>query len=98
MLYLTREEFRTAATTLGFKPATLRQWRRRRAIPAAAKFRLVYFFNDNFEILEAPPSMPANSTLASLAARHIRWSPNMTNQHSSRERGPPKPPRPLSLG
>jgi len=24
MLYLTREEFRTAATTLGFKPATLR--------------------------------------------------------------------------
>jgi hypothetical protein len=27
MLYLTREEFRTAATTLGFKPATLRQWR-----------------------------------------------------------------------
>ena len=85
MLYLTREEFRTAATTLGFKPATLRQWRRRRAIPAAAKFRLVYFFNDNFEILEAPPSMPANSTLASLAARYIRWSPNMTNQHSSRE-------------
>ncbi len=44
-----------AATTLGFKPATLRQWRRRRAIPAAAKSRLVYFFNDNFEILEAPP-------------------------------------------
>jgi hypothetical protein len=44
--YVTREEFRTAATTLGFKPATLRQWRRRRAIPAAAKSRLVYFFND----------------------------------------------------
>ena len=40
-----------SATTLGFKPATLRQWRRRRAIPAAAKSRLVYFFNDNFEIL-----------------------------------------------
>ena len=39
-LYVTREEFRTAATTLGFKPATLRQWRRRRAIPAA-KSRLV---------------------------------------------------------
>ena len=72
-------------TTLGFKPATLRQWRRRRAIPAAAKSRLVYFFNDNFEILEAPPPIPANSTLASLAARYIRWSPNMTNQHSSRE-------------
>jgi len=30
MLYLTREEFRTAAKTLGFKPATLRQWRHRR--------------------------------------------------------------------
>ena len=30
LLYLTREEFRTAATTLGFKPATLRQWRHRR--------------------------------------------------------------------
>ena len=69
MLYLTREEFRTAATTLGFKPATLRQWRHRRAIPAAAKSRLVNFFNDNFEILEAPPPIPANSTLASLAAR-----------------------------
>ena len=43
-LYVTREEFRTAATTLGFKPATLRQWRRRRAIPAA-KSRLVNFSN-----------------------------------------------------
>jgi hypothetical protein len=53
----------------GFKPATLRQWRHRRAIPAAAKSRLVNFFNDNFEILEAPPPIPANSTLASLAAR-----------------------------
>jgi hypothetical protein len=30
MLYVTREEFRTAATTLGFNPATLRQWRHRR--------------------------------------------------------------------
>ena len=59
MLDVTREEFRTAATTLGFEPATLRQWRRRRAIPAAAKSRLVYFFNDNFEILEAPPPIPA---------------------------------------
>ena len=63
MFYVIREEFRTAATTLGFKPATLRQWRRRRAIPAAAKFRLVYFFNDNFEILEAPPPIPANFQL-----------------------------------
>ena len=31
MFYVIREELRTAATTLGFKPATLRQWRRRRA-------------------------------------------------------------------
>jgi hypothetical protein len=71
MLYLTREEFRTAALTLGFKPAALRQWRHRRAIPAAAKNRLVYFFNDNFEIIEAPPAAPAGSTIAALAARYI---------------------------
>jgi hypothetical protein len=72
MLYLTREEFRTAALTLGFKPAALRQWRHRRAIPPAAKHRLAIFFNDNFEIIEAPPAVPAGSTLAALAARYIR--------------------------
>ena len=72
MLYLTREEFRTAALTLGFKPAALRQRRHRRAIPAAAKNRLVYFFNDNFEIIEAPPAVPTGSTIAALAARYIR--------------------------
>ena len=72
MLYLAREEFRTAALTLGFKPATLRQWRHRRAIPAAAKHRLVNFFNDNFEIIEAPPAVPAGSTLAALATRYIQ--------------------------
>ena len=68
MLYLTREEFRTAATTLGFKPATLANG------GVGAPFRPLrnpawFFFNDNFEILEAPPPIPANSTLASLAAR-----------------------------
>ncbi|MFZ3327713.1 MAG: hypothetical protein WA231_18310 [Methylocella sp.] len=72
MLYLTREEFRTAALTLGFKPAALRQWHHRRAIPAAAKNRLVIFFHDNFEIIEAPPAVPAGSTIAALAARYIR--------------------------
>jgi hypothetical protein len=36
-LYLAREEFRTAALTLGFKPAALRQWRHRRAIPPRRK-------------------------------------------------------------
>jgi hypothetical protein len=50
----------------------LRQWRHRRAIPAAAKNRLVIFFNDNFEIIEAPPTVPAGSTLAALAARYLR--------------------------
>ncbi|MFZ3324550.1 MAG: hypothetical protein WA231_01055 [Methylocella sp.] len=72
MLYLAREEFRTAALTLGFTPAALRQWRHRRAIPAAAKNRLVIFFHDNFEIIEAPPAVPAGSTIAVLAARYIR--------------------------
>ena len=27
---------------------------------------------DNFEIIEAPPAVPAGSTLAALAARYIR--------------------------
>jgi hypothetical protein len=72
MLYLPRDEFRIAALTLGFKPAALRQWRHRRAIPAAAKNRLVIFFHDNFEIIEAPPAVPEGSTIAALAARYIR--------------------------
>jgi len=42
MLLLSRSEFENAASVLGIKPATLRQWRHRRAIPAAAKLRLVY--------------------------------------------------------
>jgi hypothetical protein len=71
MLYLSREEFRTAALTLGFKPAALRQWRHRRAIPAAAKNRLVYFFNDNFEIIEAPPAVPTGEAEAKDIAKNI---------------------------
>jgi hypothetical protein len=48
MLLLTRSEFENAASVLGIKPATLRQWRHRRAISAAAKLRLVYFLGKLF--------------------------------------------------
>jgi hypothetical protein len=77
MLLLTRVEFENAASVLGIKPATLRQWRHRRAIPAAAKLRLVYFFGQPFELIESlepkPFTRPAGSTwLADLAARYIR--------------------------
>jgi hypothetical protein len=76
MLQLTRVEFENAASALGIKPATLRQWRHRRAIPAAAKLRLVYFFGQLFEIVESlepkPFARPAGGTcLADLAARYI---------------------------
>jgi hypothetical protein len=62
---------------LGIKPATLRQWRHRRAIPTAVKLRLVYFFGQPFELVESsletrPFTRPAGSTcLADLAARYI---------------------------
>jgi hypothetical protein len=76
MLLLTRAEFENAASVLGIKPATLRQWRHRRAIPAAAKLRLVYFFGQPFELVDSlepqPFTRPAGSTcLADLAARYI---------------------------
>jgi len=77
MLLLTRVEFENAASVLGIKSATLRQWRHRRAIPAAAKLRLVYFFGQPFELTESsletrPFTRPAGSTcLADLAARYI---------------------------
>jgi len=75
-----------ALLALGFKAACLRQWKHRRAIPDDAKSRLVHFFNDNFEIIDEPkPQLGAGLTLAQQAARYIPWSPNMTNQHSSRE-------------
>ena len=53
MLYLTRAAFENAASVLGIEPATLRQWHHRRAIPAAAKLRLVYFFGQPFELTES---------------------------------------------
>ena len=76
MLQLTKVEFENAASVLGIKPATLRQWRHRRAIPAAAKLRLVYFFGQPFQLVESleprPFTRPAGSTcLADLAERYI---------------------------
>jgi hypothetical protein len=77
MLLLTRSEFENAASALGFRSATLRQWRHRRTIPAAAKLRMTIFFDQPFEIIDAPEPQPSTksprgSTLASLAARYIR--------------------------
>jgi hypothetical protein len=77
MLLLTRSEFENAASVLGIKPATLRQWRHRRAIPAAAKLRLVYFFGQSFQIAdEVGPrtfTRPAGGTcLADQAAKYIK--------------------------
>ena len=78
MLLLSRSEFENAASVLGIKPATLRQWRHRRAIPADAKLRLVYFFGQPFELVESsletrPFTRPVGGTcLADLAARYIK--------------------------
>jgi hypothetical protein len=78
MLQLIKVEFENAASALGIKPATLRQWRHRRAIPAAATLRLVYFFGQPFELVESSPetqpfTRPAGSTcLADLAAKYIK--------------------------
>jgi hypothetical protein len=77
MLYLTRAEVENAASLLGIKPATLRQWRHRRAISAAAKLRLVYFFGQPFELTESSLETrsfkrPAGSPcVADLAAGYI---------------------------
>jgi DNA-binding transcriptional regulator YiaG len=43
MLCLTRQEFENAALALGFKPATLRQWKHRRKVPSEAKWRMTIF-------------------------------------------------------
>ena len=77
MLLLTRSEFENAASVLGIKPATLRQWRHRRAIPADAKLRLVYFFGQSFQIADelAGPTFtrpPGGTCLADLAAKYIK--------------------------
>jgi hypothetical protein len=76
MLILTREELENVADVLGYPPATLRQWRHRRTIPEAAKWRLVNFFGQSFQIADelAGPTFtrPAGGTcLADLAARYI---------------------------
>jgi len=72
MITLTRDEFRIGALTLGFKPATLRKWRHRRAIPDAAKFRLALLFGDDFQIIDPAPTLHPSKTLAALAAKYIR--------------------------
>ena len=77
MLLLSRSEFENAASALGFKSATIRQWRHRRAIPEAAKWQLVNFFGQSFQIADerAGPTYrrPAGGTcLADLAARYIK--------------------------
>ena len=85
MLLLTRSEFENAASVLGIKPATLRQWRHRRAIPADAKLRLVYFFGQPFQLVESlePQTFtkPASGTcLADLAGRYITHGPRTACQ------------------
>ena len=72
MITLTRDEFRIGALTLGFKAATLRKWRHRRAIPDAAKFRLTLLFGDDFQIIDPAPTLHPSKTLAALAARYLR--------------------------
>jgi hypothetical protein len=72
MITLTRDEFRIGALTLGFKAATLRKWRHRRAIPDAAKFRLTLLFGDDFQIIDPAPTLHPSKTLAALAAKYIR--------------------------
>ena len=44
MLCLTRQEFENAALALGFKPATLRQWKCRRKVPGDARNRADHLF------------------------------------------------------
>jgi hypothetical protein len=83
MLLLTRAEFENAASVLGIK-ATLRQWRHRRAIPAAAKLRLVYFFGQPFQLVESlepqPVTRPAGSTCLADSPRGISLMIDMTSK------------------
>jgi hypothetical protein len=73
MLCLSREEFENAALALGFKPATLRQWKCRKKVPAEAKWRMGIFFDSPFEIVDEPKPQPKGSlTLAQQAAKFIR--------------------------
>ena len=57
MLFITRSEFENAALALGFKSATLRQWRHRGKVPGDAKVRLINFFDAPFQII--PRSAPS---------------------------------------
>jgi hypothetical protein len=73
MLCLTRQEFENAALALGFKPATLRQWKHRRKVPSEAKWRMTIFFDAPFEIIDEPKPQPKGTmTLAQQVARFIR--------------------------
>ena len=73
MLTLSRSEFENAALALGFKPATLRQWKHRGKVPGDAKWRMSVFFDAPFEIIDEPePTRPQGLTLAQQAARYIR--------------------------
>jgi hypothetical protein len=77
MLLLTGSEFENAASVLGIKRVTLRQWRHRRAIPAEAKLRLVYFFGQPFQLVESLEPQrftrpPGGTCLADLAAKYIK--------------------------
>jgi len=73
MLCLSREEFENAALALGFKPATLRQWKHRRKVPSEAKWRMTIFFDAPFEIIDEPKPQPKGSlTLAAQFARFIK--------------------------
>ena len=73
MLCLSRSEFENAALALGFKPATLRQWKCRKKVPGDARNRLTILFDQPFEIIDEPKPQPKGClTLAQQAARYIR--------------------------
>ena len=73
MLCLSRSEFENAALALGFKPATLRQWKCRGKVPGDARSRLTIFFDQPFEIIDEPKPQPKGSmTLAQRAASYIK--------------------------
>jgi hypothetical protein len=74
MLYLSRSEFENAASALGFKSATLRQWKCRKKVPGDARNRLTILFDQPFEIIDEPKPQPKSSmTLAQRAASYIKY-------------------------
>jgi hypothetical protein len=73
MLCLPRQEFENAALALGFKPATLRQWKCRKKVPGDARNHLTILFDQPFEIIDEPAKpRPGHLTLAMQAAKFIR--------------------------